>query len=333
MIQPAMPNATLRADTREVRVVARHTLADGIAGFDLQALDGLPLPPFTAGAHIDVHTPAGAVRPYSLWGAPAEGRYRIAVQLEAGGRGGSVSMHRDVQEGTVLRIGRPRNQFCLQEAAPRSLLLAGGIGITPLLSMAHRLHELGAGFALHHCTRNRASAAFAQALREAPFASRVRHHHDDEPATALDIDQLLSDAAAGTHLYVCGPQGFMDAALSAARRLGWDDHRLHQEHFAAPAGTASADTGGDRAFMVRLQRSQRLIPVAARQTLVEALAAHGVLIPVSCEQGLCGTCETRVLEGDIDHRDVHLSPREQALNDRLMACCSRARSACLVLDL
>jgi vanillate O-demethylase ferredoxin subunit len=323
-------------DTLMARIAARYPLADGIVGFDLVAADGAQLPAFTAGAHIDVHTPGGPVRPYSLWGPPAEGRYRIAVQLEPAGRGGSAAMHVQAQEGSLLCISRPRNHFPLMETAPRSLLLAGGIGITPLLAMAHRLHELGAGFTLHHATRTGGRAAFAQALRDSAFAERVLHHHDDQPDTALDIAQLLRDSPPGTHLYVCGPQGFMDAALSEARRQGWAEDRLHKEYFSAPvatAATAAAPDHPDRAFLVRLARTQRIIPVAAGQTLVDALAAHGVHIPVSCEQGLCGTCETRVLEGEVDHRDFHLSPKEQALNDRLLACCSRARSDTLVLDL
>lgn len=343
-------------DTLMARIAARYPLADGIVGFDLLAADGTPLPAFTAGAHIDVHTPGGPVRPYSLWGPPAEGRYRIAVQLEPTGRGGSAAMHVHAHEGTLLRIGHPRNQFLLVETSPRSLLLAGGIGITPLLAMAHRLHELGAGFALHHATRTVARAAFAQALRDSTFAERVHHHHDDQPDTALNIVQVLRNSPPGTHLYVCGPQGFMDAVLSEARRQGWAEERLHREYFSAPglspsvapgtsmsfsgppgAGATTAASAApahpDRAFQVQLARTQRIIPVAAGQTLVDALAAHGVHIPVSCEQGLCGTCETRVLEGEIDHRDFHLSPKEQALNDRLLACCSRARSDTLVLDL
>ena len=182
-------------DTLMARIAARYPLADGIVGFDLVAADGAQLPAFTAGAHIDVHTPGGPVRPYSLWGPPAEGRYRIAVQLEPAGRGGSAAMHVQAQEGSLLCISRPRNHFPLMETAPRSLLLAGGIGITPLLAMAHRLHELGAGFTLHHATRTGGRAAVAQALRDSAFAERVLHHHDDQPDTALDIAQLLRDSS------------------------------------------------------------------------------------------------------------------------------------------
>lgn len=332
------------APTISVRVAARHALAQGIAGFELATLDGQPLPWHGAGAHIDVHTPCGLVRPYSLCRAHDPGQpYRIAVLREASGRGGSASMHNDVKAGDVLRIGLPRNLFVLDEHASHSLLLAGGIGITPMLAMAERLAALKRPFALHHASRTRAHAAFADELQGGPLAPHTRLHHDDEAKGPMDLAGLLREAPGGTHVYVCGPAGFIRAARHAADALTWPETHWHVEAFSA--GEPTKDKGADDAqssigtpqdgpFEITLARSDRTLQVGATQTIVDALAAHGIRANVSCEQGLCGTCETRVLAGRIVHRDFHYSAQEQAAQDRMLICCSRApASSRLVLDL
>lgn len=319
----------MSASQLSVRVVRKHVEAEGICSFELADPHGAALPAFSAGAHIDVHIPGGFTRQYSLCNHPAERhRYVIAVLHDAQSRGGSRAMHERVEEGSTLEISAPRNHFPLDPGAPRHLLLAGGIGITPMLCMAETLASEGEPFAMHYCARSRGCAAFVEHLGCAPYADRVQCHFDDEdPGQRLDIAALLAAADTDAHMYVCGPKGFMDAVLKTARRLGWAEERLHHEFFAASVDT----TGG--AFEVKLASSGRTVVVPAEQTVAEALANAGVDVPISCGQGICGTCLVRVLEGEPDHRDLYLSPEEQARNDQFTPCCSRARSRTLVLDL
>jgi vanillate O-demethylase ferredoxin subunit len=317
--------------TLRVRVARKTVEALDICSFELVRADGGPLPAFSAGSHVDVHLPDGLTRQYSLCNDPAERhRYLIGVLKDPATRGGSQAMHDRVHEGDELDISAPKNHFALAHDAGHHLLLAGGIGVTPILCMAERLSTTGASFAMHYCTRSKERTAFFNRIAAAPFATRVTHHFDDGPAAQkLDIGALMATPQPGTHVYVCGPKGFMDAVLGAARAAGWPEAQLHCEFFTA----APVTHAGDGEFEVQLARSGRVIPVAADQTVVQALAAAGVAVMTSCEQGVCGTCLTRVLEGEPDHRDLYLSPEEQAANDQFTPCCSRARSARLVLDL
>ena len=202
--------------------------------------------------------------------------------------------------------------------------------MTPLLCMAERLAQLGADFELHYCTRSLARTAFVGRIQASSFADRVRFHHDDGAAAQqIDLAALLGQPRPLEHVYVCGPQGFMDAVLGRARAAGWPEAQLHFEYF----GAALAPPDGDTAFEVQLASSGRVVPVAAGQTAVQALAAAGVELLTSCEQGVCGTCLTRVLAGQIEHRDQYLTPDEQAAQDQFLPCCSRSRGGRLVLDL
>lgn len=318
--------------TLEVRVTRRTEEAQDICGLELAAVDGKPLPAFSAGSHIDVYLPGDIVRQYSLCNDPAEThRYQIAVLRDPASRGGSAAVHDALLEGRTLAISAPRNHFALAHAAPSHLLLAGGIGVTPILCMAERLAATQAAFEMHYTSRSAERMAFADRIRNSAFAARVHLHFDDGAAEQrLDIAAVLAAARPGAHLYVCGPKGFMDAVLAGARALGWAEERLHWEFF---AGADAGPRGDDGSFEVRIASSGRVIPVAPDQTVVQALSDAGVEIMISCEQGVCGTCLTRVLEGEIDHRDAYLTPEEQAANDQFTPCCSRARSACLVLDL
>ena len=315
----------------EVSVVARNNQAQDICSFELARTDGAPLPAFEAGAHIDVHLPGGLIRQYSLCNPPWENQsYLIGVLKDPASRGGSQAMHEQMQVGQRLLIGEPRNLFPLSENARRSLLFAGGIGITPILCMAERLHQLGADFELHYCARSSERAAFIERLQAAPFAERVQLHFDDGPAAQrLDAAALLTEPAADTHLYVCGPGGFMAHVLDTAKAQGWADQRAHREYFAA----APINHGNDGSFAVQLASSGQIIQIPADQSVAEVLEASGIVIPLSCEQGICGTCLTRVLAGEPEHRDLFLTEAEQAQNDQFTPCCSRAKSPLLVLDL
>jgi vanillate O-demethylase ferredoxin subunit len=316
----------------EVVVTRKRTEAADIATFELKRIDGSPLPAFSAGSHIDVWAPDGQIRQYSLCNHPDErGRYEIGVLRSAQGRGGSRAMHDEVNEGDVLRISAPKNHFNLAHDAQRSLLLAGGIGVTPILCMAERLATIKADFSMHYCVRSPDHAAFRARIQNSGFSQSVVFHFSrGEPASRLDVSSLLAAEDDGrTHLYVCGRRSFMDSVIGEARRLGWEEQRLHFEYFAGQ----SAASSGDVAFQVKLASSGLSVTVPPGSTVVQALADAGVAIATSCEQGVCGTCVTRVLAGEIDHRDLFLSKDEQAANDRFTPCCSRSRSSVLLLDL
>jgi len=311
--------------------IARKTVeATDIVGLELSPLEGTSFPAFSAGSHIDVEIRPGLVRQYSLCNDPTERhRYQIGVLRDPGSRGGSVAVHDELAEGQVIRIGAPRNHFALVPAR-RSLLFAGGIGVTPILCMAERLAQTGADFALHYCSRSPDRTAYRRRIAQSSFAERVHFHFDDgDAAQRLDLPSVLGSVAADTHLYVCGPGGFIEYVTGNAKARGWPAAQIHFEYFAGQA----IDTSADGSFEVMLASSGRLLTVPADRTVVAVLAENGVEVPVSCEQGVCGTCLTRVLEGEIDHRDQFLLDDERAANDQFTPCCSRAKSRRLVLDL
>lgn len=306
----------------EVVVAGKSPEALDIFSYALVGRDGRALPPFTAGAHIDVQLPGGLVRQYSLYNSPSEReRYLIAVLREPQSRGGSIAMHDRVHEGSVLTITEPRNRFALVEDARRSVLIAGGIGVTPLLSMAERLSELHADFALHYCARSAARMAFRECILASPFAARTRFHLDDgDHAQRLDLTTALADPRADVHVYVCGPAGFMDYVIAAARQRGWDEAQIHREYFSAGAATA-----GGGAFAVKIASTGQVLTVPEHKNVVEVLREAGIGVEISCEQGVCGTCVTPVLEGELDHRDFFLTEEERAAGNLFTPCCSRGR--------
>jgi vanillate O-demethylase ferredoxin subunit len=316
--------------TLTVRVARKTPEAADICSFELVDVQGRSLPAFSAGSHIDVQVD-GFTRQYSLCNDPQEAhRYLIGVLRDPASRGGSKAMHEQVREGDVLTVGTPKNHFALAPDARRSMLLAGGIGVTPILCMAQKLAAAGAEFEMHYCTRSRERTAFHDRIRASSFTSQVQFHFDDgAPQQRLDLAALLAAPQDGVHVYVCGPKGFMNAVLSTARERGWPEAQLHYEFFAADV----APSADDASFEVQLASSGRVVVVPKDKTVVEALACAGIEVPTSCGQGVCGTCVTRVLDGVPDHQDLYLSPDEQAANDQFMPCCSRAKSARLVLDL
>ncbi|MET3439485.1 vanillate O-demethylase ferredoxin subunit [Variovorax paradoxus] len=318
--------------TLTVRVARISRQTPEILAFELTHPWGRALPGYEAGAHIDVHMPGGFSRQYSLarWtsNAPSNAAsYVIGVKREAASRGGSASMHKRVREGDLLAISAPRNTFPLREEARHHLLVAGGIGMTPLLAMAQALAARGADFTLCVFARSEEHLAFSDALRDPALAPHLRLHLDQGDATQhIDLRALLAERTPNTHLYVCGPGGFMKAVRDAAAR--WPEDALHAEYFAAPT---DAHTGTGLPFTLRLAQRGITVPVAADQTAVDALHEVGIDIPVSCQQGLCGTC---VVEGDgegAEHRDFCLTGSER--RTRVALCCSRAKGQELVLQL
>jgi vanillate O-demethylase ferredoxin subunit len=317
--------------SRTVKIVGRRLEAQGIVSLTLADPNGAPLAAFEAGAHIDLEVKPGLIRQYSLCRpATPDGLYHIAVLNDPNSRGGSVAAH-GLASGDCVRISEPRNAFPLTRSAPLSVFFAGGIGVTPLLCMAETLHAEGEAFALHYCARAADQAAFVDHLRDGPFADRVHLHFDDGPAAQrLNLATVLADLDRSVHLYVCGPPGFMAWVIDTAEGAGWPSAQVHREYFKADA-LASAPS--DSAFTVKLASSGQAIAVAADQTLIAALQAAGVDIPVSCEAGVCGTCLIGVIEGEPDHRDLYLTSAEKAAGDQMLPCCSRAKSATLVLAL
>ena len=315
-----------------LRVVKKWREATDIFSFELVSSDGQSLPPFTAGAHVDVEVQPGLVRQYSLCNAPgARDRYQIGVLREPQSRGGSVAMADTIAEGQDIRVSEPRNHFELEPSARMSVLIAGGIGVTPILCMAERLAHAGEPFHMHYAVRSADRAAFKDRIAAAHLSDKVALHVDDGPAEQrLDLDAILSDPTPGAHLYVCGPGGLIEATLAVAKAKGWPDSRVHREYFAPMEVAGAADP---EQFEVKLASSGQTFTVPADKTIVQVLAAAGVDVPVSCEQGVCGTCVTRVLEGQPDHRDFFLTADEQARNDQMTVCCSRAKTPLLVLDL
>ena len=314
-----------------VRVAHRHTVGDDIVVLDLVASDGLPLPPFTAGAHVELQLQAGP-RQYSLCNDPRDAScYRIAVHRVANGRGGSAEVYDAVQPGQLIPVRGPFNHFEMVPGATEVLLLAGGIGITPVLAMAHSCHAQSLPFALHYSGRTLARMAFAQELLDSPLAPHVQLHADDgQGAQPLALDATIGAHTPGKHLYVCGPQGMIEAVRASAKAQGWPDASVHFEHFGSNAAAPRADDGS---FEVQLASSGRCIRIAPEQTVAQALQAEGIHIPVSCGAGVCGACRTRIVAGTPDHRDLFYSPEEQARGDEFTPCCSRALSPVLVLDL
>ena len=313
----------------EVRVAAVHDEAEEIRSIEFVSANDTPLPAFTAGAHIDVHLENKVVRQYSLCNSPLErNRYVIGVLREAQGRGGSRAVHQ-LRIGDLVQISAPKNHFELASEG-NSVLIAGGIGVTPILSMAQSLASAGRPFSMHYATRTRSRTPFMDRIRSSNLEKFVSHYWSKEPdGQRLELAGLLSSPGEDDHLYVCGPRSFMDAVIETARDHGWPDARVHYEFFTGEVMRLDSDG----TFTVQLASSGKIISVPPEKTVVEALAAEGIEIATSCEQGICGTCLTGVLKGEPDHRDSFLTPQEQACNDKFLPCCSRSKSSLLVIDL
>ena len=313
-----------------VEVADKRSVADGVMAFTLRSpLDG-PLPPMTPGGHLDVHLPGGLIRQYSLCNGPADdGFYTIAVKREPASRGGSAAIHDTVQAGDLLRISLPKNNFALDKSARRSLLIAGGIGITPLLSMARHLAARGDEFHLHYFCRSAAHAAFRTELDNELAGHWTLHAGLSPEGTRQTIERLLGDGGAATHSYTCGPLPLMQLVEATGAATGWPRERMHFEYFKL----ASPVEAGGMPFELTLARSGRTVHVPADRSIVDVLRSIDVPIDTSCEQGVCGTCLCTVVDGTPEHRDQYLSYSEKSMNMQMLPCVSRSRSQTLVLDL
>lgn len=311
--------------TRIHAVVTRvEPLTEAVRLYEIAAVDGATLPRAEAGAHIALALPDGVERSYSLIASGARPQsYTIAVKLERGGRGGSRHIHERLVAGSRVEITPPRNNFPLNEGADITVLIAGGIGISPILNMADRLEALGRYWTMYYACRSRSEAPFLPRLEAMPA---VRLHFDDEQGGPLPLRMIVAESPAAAHLYCCGPGPMLQAFETAASSRPAD--RVHVEYFTPREAPAV-----ERGYVVRLAQSGRELHVRPGQTLLGALRNNGVDVPFSCEEGICGACEVRVVDGRPDHRDSVLSDAERAANRTLMACCSGSLGPCLTLDL
>ncbi|MES2281084.1 MAG: PDR/VanB family oxidoreductase [Pseudomonadota bacterium] len=311
----------------EVKVARKSKLAESIYLFELVDPAGLPLPAFTAGSHITVETPGGMRRNYSLCNEPADAsRYQIAIKRDAEGRGGSVSMADDVTEGASLKISAPRNNFELTERASKFLFIAGGIGITPIISMMRHLKASGNdNFRLIYSINRPESAAFLDELTGPSFAGQVEvHYHRGERDNVYDFWPVF-ETPTSEHIYCCGPRRLMEEVADMSGH--WPTSSIHFESFGIDAAAYAANTP----FKVKLQSSGLELEVSEDESILEALRSAGIKVPSSCESGTCGSCRTRLVSGEAEHRDMVLSEEEK--ESSIMVCVSRGKSPELVLDL
>lgn len=327
-VNPSGANGTPSAepDFFALKVARKEEAAQDIYLFELRHPEGAPLPAFTAGSHLTVQVPCGVRRNYSLCSDPADTAvWQIAVKRDGRGRGGSISMADEVQAGQMLTVSAPRNNFELAAHAKDFIFIAGGIGITPILSMMRQLKRTQAGnFKLYYCTRDAAGTAFSQEL-QAEFPGQAQIHHDNgNMDQALDLWPVFEKPGAA-HVYCCGPKGLMDSVADMSGH--WPSGAVHFESFGVDATVYAENTP----FSVRLAKSEKTVQVSAEQTLLQALRGSGLRVASSCESGTCGTCKTGLLAGVAEHRDMVLTEEEKS--GHIMVCVSRAKSPELVLDL
>jgi vanillate O-demethylase ferredoxin subunit len=311
------------------RIQRRKNIAEDVVCLDLVPAAGGNFPPFTAGSHVDLYVSDSIIRQYSISNDPADPScYRLAIYREPQSRGGSKAIHENFRVGDMVRISRPRNNFELSGNDGKVVLAAGGIGVTPVLSMAYRLAAEGRDFTLHLCARSMARAPFLEEIASGPFASRFRLHLDDGPLEQrFSAPDVFAEAGPASSVYICGPQGFMTFVTDAAKTAGISAGNVHIESF-VPAAFSD-----ENEFEVVAAQSGKTVIVKHDQSIADALEAAGITPLLSCEQGICGTCLTRVLSGEIDHRDSYQTEAEKQKNDRIAICCSRAKSRQIVLDI
>ncbi|ENV33859.1 PDR/VanB family oxidoreductase [Acinetobacter gerneri] len=310
-----------------IRNITQH--CDNISAYELVHQDGLELAKFSAGAHIDVKLANGLIRQYSIANCSSEqNRYVIGVLKDENSRGGSHYIHENFKIGDHIEISEPRNLFPIHPETQKAILFAGGIGITPIYAMAQELLAQDIEFELHYFARSQNALAFKNDL-DAKFKNQLHFHLDEQTESKADMQDILKNPHNNTHLYVCGPNGFMNYVIQSAVESQWHSTQIHQEHFVAE----QIDSSEDKAFSIEIKSTGQKIQVEANQTALSALETNGISIPVSCEQGICGTCLTSVLSGEPDHRDLFLTEEEQAENKLFAPCCSRSKSEILVLDL
>ncbi len=312
----------------DVVVKNRHVEGGNIAVMEFESATSTTLPKVEAGAHIDVHLPNGMVRQYSLCQNPNdEGKFRLGILRDPESRGGSISAFDEIKDGMQIQVSEPKNLFPLLKAK-HSVLIGGGIGITPLITMAYQLAHEGESFELHYCGASPEKCAFVDEIKNGELAKHTTFHFKSEGAShRAFFESAIKDIDLESHIYTCGPVGFMDWVINLATTHDFPEQQIHKEYF-----QDETDTSGD-SFEVVAERSGKIIMVEAGETILQALAKEGIDIEMSCEQGVCGTCMCDVIEGEPDHRDVYFTDEEKASNEQILVCCSRSKTPRLVLDI
>lgn len=311
--------------TINVQIIKKQLIAENIVHLTLASSDGNALPEYEAGSHIDLHIDGDTIRQYSLLPSDNSSHYEIAILKEQNGRGGSVKVHEHLKTSDHITISKPRNNFPL-EGAEHSLLIAGGIGITPILAMAEELSSKQASFELHYCSRSKNNAAFYERIQQSPYNKQSHCYFDD-----LDLSfnsSVLEQPTDDKRIFVCGPEGFINFIRETASNLGWPEDRVHFELFQK---SENDDTGHGATFKIKIADTDQIIEVAEDETALEALERCGVDVPCSCEQGVCGTCVVNVVEGIPDHQDMYLTDIEKQENSKFTPCCSRSLSPQLII--
>jgi len=309
----------------KVRVASRRMLTESTVFIELVS-DSETLPGFNAGAHIELKLGAELSRQYSLCNpSMAPSAYQLAVYIDPDSKGGSKAVG-ELNLGDELEIEPPRNHFELVEGSAYRLL-AAGIGITPIWAMAQQLHAQGKAFEMHYRTKRADLTAFGPEIAQAPFSAQVRHSYSEQES--IDMSALVASPKPGEQLYVCGPQRFIDPVLSAAKAAGWNDSAVHREYFSADI---KASENPLHLFKVRVASTGDEYEIPPDRSIAEVLDEAGHFVPLSCEEGVCGTCMVPLLEGEAEHRDLYMTAEEQAAGDMITLCCSRAKSDLLVID-
>ena len=320
----------MSAGTAKINVTVAEVkpINELVTRFKFVRTGGGEMPTFSGGAHTVVEMPDGGItrlNPYSLMSNPEDrGAYTISVRRDDEGRGGSLFMHNNVQEGMEMVISNPVNLFSLDLRAKKTLMIAGGIGITPFIAQMHELTSINGMFELHYSIRTASLGTYATELVE-HYKNRVHIYHDDQNER-IDLQNLLDGQPLGTHIYVCGPKGMIDWVCNTAADSGWPAEAIHSEEFLAPAS--------GKPFTVELRKSGKTIQVGEHQSLLEAIEAAGVDAPYLCRGGACGQCETNVIEadGDLHHHDHWLTEEQRAEAKLIMPCVSRFEGNTLVID-
>ena len=319
-------DATSYPQMLPLRVMRNDKIADGIHILEFRDAGGQPLPEFSAGAHIAIQAPNGLLRKYSLCNDPAErDRYLVAIKREANGRGGSCNLIDNTKAGDELMVAPPVNDFGLPPRAQDFLFIAGGIGITPIMAMIREVLRQGKRFRLFYCSRSPETTAFLDELSAPEFKDQVTIHYDQgDPARSLDLKPVLAERKNREHLYCCGPRPLMEAVRNMTDH--WSSTAVHFEAFSE----AETHKPTDKPFRLRLARSGEVLDVPTTKTILEVLRDRGLEVPSSCETGTCGTCRTKLVAGEADHRDLVLAEHERA--DTIMICVSRAKSDEITID-
>jgi vanillate O-demethylase ferredoxin subunit len=313
---------------RSVVVAKKNLEASNLLSFELVDPEGSELPAFSAGSHIDVTLPGGLVRQYSLCNSETDRhRYIIGVWKDPNSRGGSTLMHNGVMEGDVLQVGLPRNRFRVPRHIKRALLFARGVGVTPILSIADHLKAHDIPFAFHYLNALGSPGAFRTLIEGSAFAENTSFYLESN-GESLDPKKLLADQPEETQLFICGVDWWIDPIVAVAKNNGWSDERIHIERFTAKASAPLLD----KVFDVKIASTGAVFKIPGDKSVTALLEEKGVIVPTSCEQGLCGSCKVKILEGEADHRDKRLSDAQRA-EGYFLACVSRAKGDLLVLDL